>query len=320
MNTYNGSYLSYLIYKINQRLETAQPTLLFGENINRGSCISGLARGLVAGGRHRVLNVGNAELTHIGMGMGIMLDRGNAILFVKQSDFLLLGLEQVVNTLNLIRASHSLKRLGSFTIYSIICDQGYQGPQSSLNSPSDFASLGNVSTFCLNSMADSEWVINNQFINPGFRFVFVSQRAFTDSAYSPTQLDCRPDGSIFKFGAGDFGTVVCIGFTLRFGVEISSRMSSASAPIDLYQVNYTPSIELAPIIESCARTGKLVIFDDSKTVAKLGDSMGCAAVEAGLSVRILHITRRSLADHEYSVNPDQYLPDLDRVAEFMLSG
>ena len=318
MNTYNGSYLSHLIYKINQRLEAAPPTLLYGENINRGSCISGLARGIVTGDRHRILNVGNGELTHIGMGMGIMLDGRNAILFVKQSDFLLLGLDQVVNSFNFIRASRNLERLGSFTIYSIICDQGYQGPQSSLNSPYDFASLGNVSTFCLNSTDDSEWVVNNQFINPGFRFVFVSQRAFTDSAYSLTQFGFQPDGSIFWLGSGDSGTIVCVGFALKLGVDLATHMTQVGAPVDLYHVNYCPDMELDNILASCARTGKLVIMDDSKSVTKLGDLIACSAAENVSGIRIKHVTRRGLADLDYCVNSDLYLPDINGIADFIL--
>ena len=318
MNTSNSSYLSHLIHKINQRLEAAPPTLLYGENINHGSCISGLARGIVTGERHRILNVGNGELTHIGMGMGIMLDGGNAILFVKQSDFLLLGLDHVVNSFNLIRASRNLEQLGSFTIYSIICDQGYQGPQSSLNSPYDFASLGNVSTFCLNCTADSEWVMNNQFINPGFRFVFVSQRSLTELSYSPTQLGCEPNGSIFWFGSGNFATIVCVGFTLKSGMDLATHMTRAGAPIDLYQVNYRPNMELHDILASCARTGKLVILDDSKSVTKLGDLIACSAAENIPGVKVKHVTRRGLANLDYCVNPDQYIPDINDIANFIL--
>ncbi len=74
--------------------------LLFGENIDTGSRIAGLARGLKVNPAGRILNVGNCELTHIGLGLGMMLDGGNAVVFMKQLDFLLLGIDQMVNTFN----------------------------------------------------------------------------------------------------------------------------------------------------------------------------------------------------------------------------
>src|SRR5688572_19494537 len=130
----HSSYINQIISCVNGVTTICGPVLLYGENIDTGSRISGLARGLKVNPGGRILNVGDCELTHCGVGFGIMLDGGNAVLFMKQLDFLLLGIDQVVNTYNFIRAYRPTVTLGSFTIFLIVCDQGLQGPQSSLNS------------------------------------------------------------------------------------------------------------------------------------------------------------------------------------------
>ena len=153
-------YISHIINEVNKVTKKCGPILLFGENINTGSRIGGLAKGLEVNTQGLVQNVGNCELTHCGVGFGMMIDGGKSVLFSKQLDFMLLGLDQVCNTFNFIRAFKSDATLGSFTIFTIVCDQGFQGPQSSLNNASDFASIANIPVYCLNSKADAEDTIN----------------------------------------------------------------------------------------------------------------------------------------------------------------
>ena len=161
------TYIKDIIDQVNNVTGRCGRVLLFGENIDTGSRISGLARGLKVNSSGRILNVGNCELTHCGVGMGIMLDHGNSVLFMKQLDFLLLGIDQLANTFNFVRAYHSPDDLGSFTIFLIVCDQGFQGPQSSMNSAGDVASLANVNVFCLNASSDAA-VVLEPFREPGF--------------------------------------------------------------------------------------------------------------------------------------------------------
>ena len=319
MSASTNTYLSHLITTINQRLEVVNSSLLYGENINFGSRLSGLARGINPSVKHTILNVGNAELTHVGIGMGIMLDGGNAVMFVKQSDFLLLGLDQIVNTYNYIRAYSDRAKIGSFTIYSIICDQGYQGPQSSLNSPYDFSSLANISTYCLNGAADSNWVIQNQFINPGFRLVFVSQHQFNTESNLSIPISHSSDGSIFHYHAGNEATIICSGFGLRHGLQLVNALELKGSSIDLFHVNYVPGIILEDILLSCARTGKLIIMDDSKSVNKLGDLIVSTAKEKGIEFKLTVQGRRGISDHEYGVNIDAFTPNIDWLTTFVHS-
>lgn len=317
MNVQASTYLTQLVSMINQRLKNVSPTLLYGENINYGSRLSGLARGIDPLDRHTILNVGNSELTHIGMGMGIMLDGGNAVLFVKQSDFLLLGLDQMINTYNYVRAYCERDRLGSFTIYSIVCDHGYQGPQSSLNSPHDFASLANINTYCINGAADANWVINNQFVNTGFRLVFVSQRLFETKSSLPNALNQQLDGSIFHYRAGNAATVVCTGFGLCHGMQVALALEDIDASVDLFHVNFVQEMDLEEILRSCAITGKLMIIDDSKSVSKLGDLIVNAAKEQNIDFKLMFQGRRGVSNDHYGVNPDEFSPDIKKLIKFV---
>ena len=310
-----STYISQIIEQINLVTERCGPVLLFGENIDTGSRIAGLARGLKVNSAGKIQNVGNCELTHCGVGMGIMLDGGNSVLFMKQLDFLLLGLDQLVNTSNFVRACIPEIR-GSFTIYPIVCDQGYQGPQSSLNSAGDFASLANLDVYCLNSVQESACIVGEQFVSPGFRIITTSQRLFGAEALDIPLLARTPKNEIFKYRSGSDVSIACFNFALREGVTLCERLESESVGADLFHVNFMPDMDMSMLIDSCAHTGKLVILDDSKTVTKFGDHLVTELVERRIPARVIALTRRGCPDGGYGVGDDKFSFDYDAVAKF----
>ncbi len=311
------TYIKEIIDQVNSVTDRCGPVLLFGENIDTGSRISGLARGLKVNSSGRILNVGNCELTHCGVGMGMMLDHGNSVLFMKQLDFLLLGIDQLANTFNFIRAYHAPDDLGSFTIFLIVCDQGFQGPQSSMNAAGDIASLANVNVFCLNASSDAAAVISNHFVSPGFRLICLSQRLFGAPALDLPIEWQSPDNSIFRYRSGDGVTIACFNFALRSGVIAADRLAASGIRSDLFHINFLPGADLRAIHESCARTGKLVLIDDSKTGSKFGDALVTALCAGGTPVPVLPLTRRGCRNDDYGVNDDQFPLDQNLILEFV---
>lgn len=313
----SSSYIEQIIEQINQVTENCGPVLLYGENIDTGSRIGGLARGLKVNPAGRILNVGNCELTHIGVGLGMMLDGGNAAVFMKQLDFLPLGLDQMINTFNHIRAFPPENGVGSFTIFPIVCDQGYQGPQSSINVASDFASMANIDIFCLNGAEDASMVIRKNFVSPGFRVVCTSQRLFGSPALDLPIEAHSSDNAIFKYRSGDDVTIVCYNFSLRDGVELAERLSNIAVQSDLFHVNFVPDMNISLLSESCARTNKVVLIDDSKSVTKFSDMLVRELQSAALEFSVLSFVRRGCSADRYGVVEDQFLPDYETVRSFI---
>ena len=110
--------------------------VIFGQNIDAGSCLSGLTRGLGKVNNGLTINTPNCENTLVGVGFGLMLNSTSSIFFMKQQDFLLLGIDHLVNTYNIVR-QHNPQ--ASFTIFPVIVDSGYEGAQSALNNFNDFS-------------------------------------------------------------------------------------------------------------------------------------------------------------------------------------
>jgi pyruvate/2-oxoglutarate/acetoin dehydrogenase E1 component len=310
------TYIAQITETINTVTASCGPVLLYGENIDTGSRIAGLARGLSVNPAGKIQNVGNCELTHIGLGFGMMLDRGNAVVFMKQLDFLLLGIDQIVNTFNFVRSVHPVSELGSFTIYPIVCDQGYQGPQSSFNAPGELASLANINVFCLNGAADVHHVVREQFVAPGFRIICTSQRLFGAPCLELPLEAHTADNAIFKYRSGRDLTIACYNFSLRDGVELATKLAAAGVDSDLFHVNYVPGMDRTILAESCARTGALAIIDDSKSVAKFGDVLAAELRARQRDLAVLSHTRRGVDAPGIGVAEDRFIPDYDTVLGF----
>lgn len=310
------TYITDIVARVNAVTARCGPILLFGENINYGSRIGGLARGLTVNAEGCIQNVGNCELTHIGMGLGMMLDGGQAVLFGKQLDFLLLGIEQACDTFNIIRAFRPRESWGSFTAFVVVCDQGFQGPQSSFNGAGDVASIANIPVYCLNGVEDARRVIDRHFASPGFRFICLSQRLFGAPALDAPADWAADDESLFRYGRGDDATIVSFNFSLRDSLAVDSTLRASGIQSDVFHMNFVPGADLEPVIASCARTRKLILIDDSKTVTKFGDALVTELAMRSLDVKVLSFCRRGCADTDYGVNADRFLPDANAALAF----
>ena len=97
------NYITHVNALIKAKVAGHSPLVMFGQNIAAGSCVGGLTRGLKSRDGHHVLNTPNCENTLVGTGFGLMLNGVSSLFLMKQQDFLLLGIDQLVNTYNLIR-------------------------------------------------------------------------------------------------------------------------------------------------------------------------------------------------------------------------
>lgn len=304
-----ATYIASVNQLIVSRLAEIPDMVLYGENINNGSHIVGMTRGLKADNGTRIINVGNCEATQIGVGFGLMLNGVSSVLFAKQLDFMLLGLEHFVNTYNFIRAHRDLESLGSFTICVIVCNQGFQGPQSSFNALGDICSLARVPGYTITNLREAKHVIRTQFGKPGFRFVALGQRLFQTEVLDLELITAAEDSSVFRYSSGSDATVVCSNFSLPEGHLLRTKLQERGIASSLFSLHQVFPSRWERIKQSVAETRKLVVMDDSKSTNLLVHALLQEAASEIPSVQTIVITRG--ADVGFGVCPDQLQIDYD---------
>jgi pyruvate/2-oxoglutarate/acetoin dehydrogenase E1 component len=280
---------------------TDGPLVLFGQNLAAGSRIGGLGAGLTeAPGRH-VINTPNVENTQVGMGLGLMLSGVSSIFIMKQQDFLLLGIDHIVNTYNAVRRNPPR---ASFTILAIVVDTGYEGPQSCINNLSDICSLSRVQGFVASNSADVAPMFDAHLIAPGFRMIGVSQRLFRQELIDPPGPATPELGTeIFSYARGDAATIVAFNFAFPQALEMLAASEREGRSASLFSVNAMLPASWEPILADLRRTKRLVLVDDSKGANRTSDRLIAEATEICGAENIVAL-RRDASEVWYRPNPD----------------
>jgi hypothetical protein len=312
------SYIASFVSEVSKVAKETSNLLMMGENIDNGSRLSGLARGLECHPTSTILNIGNCEYTHCGVGFGMMVNGRSSVLFSKQLDFMLLGSDHFVSTYNFIRSQPNPRASqGSFTIVCIICDQGLQGPQSSFNALGDICSMARVDGFTLTNADDAALIVANQLVKPGFRFITVSQRLFSTAARHPGIINAAPDCGVLQYEDGEEATILCSNFAMPYGLDLREKCSEAGLSAALFSVNYLTNPDLDLLRASIAKTGRVMLIDDSKSSNLYGVTILDRLRQQGLSFSQVVVARER--DINQGVSADSLAWDANEALDLLRS-
>ena len=261
-------YVQFVNSVLKSIIQKERNLVLYGQNINAGSCLSGLTIGLGDANKGLTINTQNSENTLVGVGFGLMLNSTSSIFFMKQMDFLLLGIDHLVNTYNIIR--HEDPK-ASFTIFPVTVDSGYEGPQSALNNFNDFCSIAGVTGLSFTNKIDTEQILLKYLVRPGFRILSPSQRLLQkdvlDIKVHYQDNDCR----FFQYEKGNDCSIICFNYSLPYGVILHKVLSQKKVYASLFSINSYSEVDYTNIISDLRKTKKLVLIDDSKSNNRLSD-------------------------------------------------
>ena len=209
-------------------------TVIYGQNINAGSCLSGLTKGLSQNDSTIAINTPNSENTLVGIGFGLMMNGLNSVFFMKQLDFLLLGIDQIVNTYNILRQNPQNK---SFTIFPVTVDSGYEGPQAALNNIDDFCSIAGIEGYSITNKLDADLIINKYLVKPGFRIISTGQRLLKEETLNLEILNADINLGYFQYTKGESSTIVCFNHSLEYGYNLVNELKTKNKTSSLFSIN-----------------------------------------------------------------------------------
>jgi pyruvate dehydrogenase E1 component beta subunit len=302
-------YVEFINETVKAKVLEPEHILLFGQNISAGSCISGFTRGLKVRPGGRIINTPNCENTLCGIGFGSMMNGVPAVFFMKQQDFLLLGIDQLVNTYNIARRKTPKS---SFTIMPVIVDSGYEGPQSALNNLADFCSIARVPGYTVTNKTDAQQIINKYLIAPGFRIIGISQRLFKTEILDVPCVYMNEDRSVFQYTKGDDVTIVCFNLSLPHGLEIQRRMAEKNIQSSVFSINAALPIPWDEIVSDARTTKRVIIIDDLKSVNAPWQSLLNALYAQGTMKKHV-VVQRSFEGYWCRPHHDQLQMDYDKV-------
>ena len=305
-------YLEYMNKLIKEQVRTTENCVLFGQNINAGSCLGGLTRNITVSGNSVIFNSTNAENSLVGFGFGLMMNGASAVFLMKQLDFLLLGIDHLVNTYNIIRSIKDKYPQGSFTIIATVVDSGYDGPQSSFNNFYDLCAIARVDGFNINNKADADYLFTKEFLQPGFRIIALSQR-LSKEELNETALPVKvlSNGNIFQYSEGSDVTVISLNFSFNSVDKLVKFMLSEGIRASHFNINNIINENWDSIIEDIKITKKIIVLDDSKSIQNAAGQFLSKVCEMDIKKKII-IKKELGPDWLYPIS-DNFDIDFDSI-------
>ena len=292
-------YVQFINSLIKEHVGEQSDIVIYGQNIDAGSSLSGLTRGLSVK-KGLVINTQNSENLLVGVGLGLMLNNVSSVFFMKQLDFLLLGIDHLVNTYNIVRQSNPK---ASFTIFPVTVDSGFEGPQSSLNNFDDFCSIAGVEGYSFTNKEDASRIISDQLIKPGFRILTTGQRLLRQDVLELEVLHQEVNCKYFQYKKGNDVSIICFNQALEYGLELSNLLKKQSISSSLFSINSHLQANYQFIFDDINLTKNLIIIDDSKSRNRLSDKF----LSEVLSV--CKLTRYKIVNRQIQAN--DYFPRKD---------
>ena len=259
-------YVKYLNNLLKEEVNKKNKVVIFGQNVHAGSYLSGLTKGFDAKNGNILLNTQNSENSLVGLGFGLMLNNISSIYFMKQLDFLLLSIDQLVNTFNILRQK---KTKSSFTIFPITVDSGYEGPQSSLNNLDDFCSIAGIEAFSITNKSDSKYIIKNKLVSPGFRIITTGQKLLKKNVVDLKTI--HKNKNFFQYSKGKDLSIICFNQSLDYGLVLLRLLKEKGKSVSFFSINAHHDFDKKFLLDDIKETKNVIIIDDSKSKNKLSE-------------------------------------------------
>ena len=257
------SFTQYVNKKIRDQFSNYNDSVIFGQNIVAGSRISGLGSQLEEINGVRAINSINSENSLMGFGLGLALSGMPTLFLMKQHDFALLGIDQLTNTTNILRNG---RFLAPFIVLMVVVDSGYEGPQASLSSLDEFASLTRVPVHYL-STKESIDVAFKKSESPGLHFLALSQKNMKKSINN-TMTPIAEYGKAILYGkANEINqeakiALIFYGVEISFAEDIVNNIGISEKEYDLFVITELSKEDGSSILFSKVLQYEMIIIID----------------------------------------------------------
>jgi pyruvate dehydrogenase E1 component beta subunit len=283
---------------LDQALAADPAVYLMGEGVADPKAIFGTTTGLAHKyGPDRVIEMPVAEngLTGIAIGSALMGQR--PVLIHQRVEFCLLAMEQVVNNAAKLHYVTGGRHAVPLVIRLVVGRGWGQGPQHSQSLEPLFAHVPGLKVVMPATAADAKGLMLGAIAddNP---VVFIEHRwVHYATGRVPEVGRALPLDGPRRLRAGDDATVVATSYMVLEALQALDALAGAGVSADLFDLRVLRPLDVAPIVESVRRTGRLVFVDTGYATYGIGAEVASRVTEACFEALAAAPRRIGLPDH-----------------------
>ncbi len=279
-------------------LQDRPDVYLMGEGVADPGGIFGTTKGLVDEfGPERVVEMPVAEngLTGIAVGSALMGQR--PVMTHQRVDFALLCLEQLFNTAAKSHYVTGGRHTVPLTVRLIIGRGWGQGPQHSQSLEALFAHIPGLKVVMPSTPYDFKGMLLSS-IDDDNPVIFLEHRwLHYVSGAVPAGRYASPLTGPRVAHEGERATVVATSYMVLEALRAADALDEIGCPIDVVDLRVLRPLNLAPVLESVRRTGRLVVCDTGWRQFGIGSEIVASVAEQAFDALKRPVARIGLPDH-----------------------
>lgn len=304
-----------------EEMERDDRVILFGEDVELS--IMGDTVGLRERfGRDRVRNTPICEATLTGMAVGLAASGYRPVLHMMFSNFLYTGMDAIANQMAKLRLMTGGQLDLPITILA-----GCGGGRSSAAQHSDspyplLMNLGGIDVVAPSNAADAKGLLKTSIRSS-------DPTVFLEPSGRGAERGEVPDGEhLVEFGhaavvrPGSDVTLVAIGRLVRIARRAADAAAEHGVDVEVIDPRTLTPLDETTILESVARTGRLVVVDEARQRCGAAAEIGAMVAERGfehLRAPVRRVTTPDVAIPYAPVAEARAIPDEGRVLDAILA-
>ena len=212
-------------------------------------------------GNERVFDMPTSENAMTGVAIGLAVGGFKTIMTHQRLDFFLLAMDQLVNSAAKMHYMFNGELKVPLTIRLILGRGWGQGPTHSQNLQSWFAHIPGLKVVMPSSAEDAKGLLLSSIFDPN-PVLFLEHRWLHNSSSEVKDGDYRiPIGKAKKLKNGEDITIVSMSYLTAEALIASNYLNNFGINVDLIDLRTIKPIDLVTIVNSLAKTGKILVLD-----------------------------------------------------------
>ena len=273
-------YIQAINEALFEEMERDENVILIGEDVELA--IFGDARGLYERfGRNRIRNTPICEATLTGMALGATAAGYHVILHMMFANFVYTGFDAIANQISKMR----LMTGGQIEI-PITFIAGYGGGGSNAAQHSDSAhpalmNLGGINVAMPSNSADAKGLLKTAIRSRNPCFILEASARGGQMGEVPDGEHLVPFGKAAIARAGTDVTIVTVGSTVRTCLDAAQLLAESGIEAEVIDLRTVVPLDEEAVLASIARTGRLVVVDESRDRCGAGSYIAAIAADKG---------------------------------------
>ncbi len=308
-------YLRAVAEALKQEMHRDSQIIVMGEDIRQS--LRGITKGFIDEfGPERVIDMPISEAAMVGAGTGAALLGKRPVLEFQISEFVFFAFDQLIDQAQKIRYMSGGKLSAPVTY--IIAGAGAKGGMAGQHSDNPYPYIlhGGIKTIIPSTPYDAKGLVISAIRDNDPVAVFLPINITGTKGEVPEDTYTIPLGQAEIKRHGEDITVVAVGHLVNVAIKAAEKLEQSGISIEIFDPRTLLPFDKGLLIKSIARTGRLLIIDDSNRMCGFAAEVSAFAAEECfeiLKAPIVRVTRADVPVPFSRVMENFVLPDEEKL-------